>query len=95
MVVSARMSLSNVRQQILSTEHGNDIYNFPNPGKKFFIGEKAPRLKRFTRRLRREGLIISAGKGKRKGVVGPKIFMWKTTGRFVEYCEKYKKSDMK
>ena len=94
MVVSGRMSLKNVRQQILSTEHGNDIYNFPNPGKKFFIGEKAPRLKRFARRLRREGLISFAGKGRREGVPGPKIFVWETTERFMEYCEKYKKSDV-
>ena len=83
------LSIHHIRQRLLSTGHPEDIFLLPKPGVEFFIGDKAPNLSKFTKKLEQGELIKKIRKGRRMKH-NSSATVWVTTGRFVEYCEKYK-----
>ena len=77
------------RQRLLSTPYGDDIFQLPtDTSQRWLIGDIAPSLGRYTRRLRSLGLIVKIGKTTRSETGGSAI-VWSTTDRYVEYCKKY------
>ena len=82
-------TLFSIHQKLLNTPYGDDIYKLPPPDKgKFFIGNVAPRLSKFTGRLRATGLIKKAGLGTNGN--STMLNQWRTTQRFVDYCARYR-----
>ena len=88
MVSLGTLSIYHIRQRLLGTPHGEDIFLLPKPGIEFFIGDEAPNLSRFTRRLRSGGLIEKVRRDRRAEHCQIAT-IWRTTEKFVEYCKRY------
>jgi len=82
------ISIHHIRQKLLGTGYPEDVFLLPEPGKEFFIGDVAPHLSRFVRKLE-QGELIRKVKKSRRTKHNSGAMVWTTTKRYLEYCERY------